>query len=351
MSNQILIRGRRKAVPGGRASHEMPSGLVLSLPLPWPGMRALIVTNLYPSERHPARGSYVRDQVDALRQLPGLDLDLFTFDSLGPPAYVRAAGAVRRRYRRTRFDIVHAHFGLNLWPALAAPGSAHGVTLHGTDLAHPRSRAITLAGLPLMDLVAPVSAELERSLPRWSVRGALAVLPCGVDVARFRSIERSEARRRLGLDEARPYLLFPANPARAEKRYDRALEVAGETRLLVLNDVDPSEVPLWVNAANAVLVTSERESFGLAVLEALACDVPVLATPVGIAPEVLAGVASTYCGVFDPPVWRARLEPLLSDPDPRVVGRAVAERYSATRMAERVYAEWQSLLSGAERRD
>ena len=191
MSNQILIRGRRKAVPGGRASHEMPSGLVLSLPLPWPGMRALIVTNLYPSERHPARGSFVRDQVDALRQLPGLDLDLFTFDSLGPPAYVRAAGAVRRRYRRTRFDIVHAHFGLNLWPALGAPGSAHGVTLHGTDLAHPRSRAITLAGLRFSDLVGVTSEALAGRIPGWARSPKhVKVLPAGVDLERFRRIER-----------------------------------------------------------------------------------------------------------------------------------------------------------------
>ncbi len=54
--------------------------------------------------------------------------------------------------------------------------------------------------------------------------------------------------------------------------------------LLALGNVPPSDVPLCVNAANAVLVPSEREGFGLGVLEALACDVPVLATPVGIAP-------------------------------------------------------------------
>jgi glycosyltransferase involved in cell wall biosynthesis len=309
-------------------------------------MRALVVTNLYPSERYPARGSFVRDQVDALRRLPGLELELFTFGSLGPAAYVRAAVEVRRRYRGTCFDIVHAHFGLNLWPALATRGEAHAVTLHGTDLAHPRSRAITLAGLPLMDLVAPVSRQLEQSLPRWSVRRRVAVLPCGVDTVRFHRIERSEARRQLGLDQAGPYLLFPANPARPEKRYDRAVEVAGETRLLVLDNVDPSQVPLWVNAVNAVLVTSERESFGLAVLEALACDVPVLATPVGIAPELLPGIDGTYCAPFDPAAWRAQLAPLLSDPDPRVAGRAAAEVYSADRMAERVYREWESLLSG-----
>lgn len=306
-------------------------------------MRALLVTNLYPSEKDPVRGTFVRDQVDALRRLPDLELELFTFQSLGPSAYAQAASTVRRRYRETTFDIVHAHFGLNAWPALAARGRAHGITLHGTDLVHPRSRAITLAALPFMDLVAPVSEPLERLLPRRLIRGELAVLPCGVDTGRFRQIERREARRELGLDEDGPYLLFPASPGRPEKRHDRAAELAGKTPLLVLDGVRPSEVPLWVNAANAVLITSERESFGLATLEALACDVPVLATPVGIAPEALAGVEGAYCGPFDMPVWRSRLEPLLADPDPRIKGRSVAERYSAQRMAERVLEAWRRL--------
>jgi glycosyltransferase involved in cell wall biosynthesis len=306
-------------------------------------MRALVVTNLYPSEHDPVRGSFVRDQVTALRQLPDLDLELFTFQSLGTSAYLGAAAAVRKRYRGTSFDVVHAHFGLNLWPALAAHGKAHAVTLHGTDLVHPRSRAITLAGLPLMDLVAPVSRELDSLLPRWARPRKRAVLPCGVDTRRFHPIDRAEARRALGLEEAGPYLLFAANPGRPEKRHDRAVEVAGDAPLLVLNGVDPSQVPLWVNAANAVLVTSERESFGLSALEALACDVPVLSTPVGIAPEALADVEGSYCGPFDPTVWREQLAPLVRDPDPRVKGRSVAEAYSAERMAERVYTEWKAL--------
>jgi glycosyltransferase involved in cell wall biosynthesis len=306
-------------------------------------MRALVVTNLYPSERDPARGSFVRDQVTALRRLSDLELELFTFDSLGASAYVQAAATVRKRYRGASFDVVHAHFGLNLWPSLAARGAAHAVTLHGTDLAHPRSRAITLAGLPFMDLVAPVSRQLEQTLPRRLRRGRLEVLPCGVDTARFQPIERGAARRALGLEEAGSYLLFAADPERAEKRYDRATQVAGDTPLLVLRGVDPSQVPLWVNAANAVLVTSERESFGLAVLEALACDVPVLATPVGIAPEALSGVEGAYCGEFDPAAWRAGLAPLLSDPDPRVEGRGIAERYSADRMAAKVLDAWRGL--------
>ena len=133
-----------------------------------------------------------------------------------------------------------------------------------------------------------------------------AVLPCGPDLGRFRPLPRAEARRQLGLDPDGRYLLFPANPERAEKRADRAAEVAAASgaELLTGGAIDPERMPLWVNAANAVLVTSDYEGFGLACVEALACDVPVLSTPVGIAPFALAGIAGTLCAPFD----AARLE-------------------------------------------
>ena len=146
--------------------------------------------------------------------------------------------------------------------------------------------------LPLIDLVAVVSAPLLAALPGSSARRA-QVLPCGVDVERFRPLARKRAREELGLDPQRPYVLFPADAARREKRHDRAqalCEAIG-IELLTLGGVAPERVPLWVNAVNAVVVPSEREGFGLAVLEALACGVPVLATPVGIHAEAIDGVA------------------------------------------------------------
>lgn len=308
-------------------------------------MRALIVTNMYPTPERPALGSFVRDQVEALRRIEGVDVEVFAFAPRGAAAYLRGAYGLRRRHRSDSFDVVHAHFGLSAWPAFAARAGARAVTLHGTDLTHPRSRAVTLAALPLLDLVAAVSEPLALEVPPRAVRGRRAVLPTGVDLHRFRPVPRPEARAALGLDPDRPYLLFPADPARAEKRYDRARQVAGDISLLALRQVPPERVPLWVNAANAVVVPSEREGFGLAVLEGLACDVPVLATPVGVAPEALEGIGGTLCGPFDAAAWRAVVQPHVAAPDPRVVGRARAERFSTDRMAARVVAAWRSLLS------
>jgi glycosyltransferase involved in cell wall biosynthesis len=325
-------------IPGGRSN-----GIRFPIRNTSPAVRALVVTNMYPSQAAPARGSFVRDQVEALARLPGVEVELFAFEPGGGSPYPRAARALRRRYRSGEFDVIHAHFGLTAWPALALRGAPHVVTLHGTDVVNPRSRLVTLAALPFVDLVAPVSSALAALLPSRLVDGRVAVLPCGVSLDRFAPMPRAEARARLGLDPEARYLLFPADPARAEKRFDRAQALAGDHRLLVLGRVSPTEVPLWVNAADAVLVTSERESFGLSVLEALACDVPVLATDVGIAPEALADVPGAYCGPYSPSAWRAALDAVLEDPDPRVAGRQVAERYSAERMAGRVLEAWRGL--------
>jgi teichuronic acid biosynthesis glycosyltransferase TuaC len=336
-------------------------------------VRALVVSNMLPDAAHPERGRFVRDQVAALRDLDGLEVEFHEFPP-GGRALARAGLDLRRRFASTgvpsrRFDVVHAHFGLTAWPALVVPARVRALTVHGTDLRHSRTRLATRAVLPLIDLLAAVSAQLAGELPGRAARRRAQVLPCGVDLERFRPLARSQARAELGLDPDRPYLLFGADPSRPEKRYDRALSLARsvDVELLALGAVDPSRVPLWINAANAVLVPSEREGFGLAVLEALACDVPVLATPVGIHPDALKDVAGTLCAPFDLARWRAALEPHLRaldrsgasaeppsqtartaaadlDGAGRVDGRTSAMRFSAGKMAERVAAAWRTAL-------
>jgi glycosyltransferase involved in cell wall biosynthesis len=308
-------------------------------------LRALVVSNMLPDATHPERGRFVRDQVSALRELDGVEVELHEF-APGARALAGAARELRQRYRRARFDVVHAHFGLTAWPSLAVRARVRALTIHGTDVRHPRTRLATAAVLPAIDLLAAASSPLVQELPSRSARRRALVLPCGVDLGRFHPLARAHARAELGLDREQPYLLFPADPARAEKRHDRAsaLAQAAGTPLLTLGSVEPERVPLWVNAANAVLVPSEREGFGLAVLEALACDVPVLATPVGVHTEALAPVAGTLCAPFELERWRSALEPHLRTPDPRVEGRASAERFSAQTLAARVADAWRGAL-------
>src|SRR4029453_4939723 len=103
------------------------------------------------------------------------------------------------------------------------------------------------------------------------------------------------------------FLLFPSDPVRRAKRPDRARELAdaGGAQLLSLGRVGPPQVPYTRTPAGAVVVPSDHEGFGLAVLEALACDVPVLATPVGNHRAALDGVAGTLCAAYDRERWTA----------------------------------------------
>jgi glycosyltransferase involved in cell wall biosynthesis len=219
------------------------------------------------------------------------------------------------------------------------------VTLHGNDLLVRRSRAVTRAALPFTALTAAVSREFSRNLPGAGRTRRVAVLPVGIDIGRFKPIPRADARARLGLDAEGPYLLFPHDPSRPLKRHDRALAAAGGVPVLSLGGVAAEDVPYWINAANAVLVPSQEEAFGLAAIEALACGVPVLATPVGIHPVVLRGIAGAYCAPWDVDAWRAALQPHLAAADPRVDGRERAELFSADAMAARVVEAWRQLLS------
>jgi teichuronic acid biosynthesis glycosyltransferase TuaC len=313
-------------------------------------VRVLIVTNFVPDAGAPQRGRWVRDQIDELERC-GVEAVRFEFPP-GRNEYLPATRRLRRLLRRERFDLVHAHYGLVGWCARLAGARPLLVSFHGTDVRHwlvgPLSRRLVWR----VDLVAAVSRALfdpEDSRPGLPHVPGSVVLPCGPDLRRFRPRSRTEARRELGLEPGGRYFFFPANPARPEKRHDRAAELAAacEAELLTGGSIEPERMPLWVNAANAVLVTSDYEGFGLAAIEALACDVPVLSTPVGAAPYALHGVRGTLCAPFELERWRAAAEPLLDSADPRVAGSARAATLSAARMATRTLEAYRTVLGSA----
>jgi teichuronic acid biosynthesis glycosyltransferase TuaC len=312
-------------------------------------MRVLVVTNLVPDESAPQRGRWVRDQVAEVRAR-GVEVEEFGFPR-GRSNYLPATRRLRALLRRERYDLVHAHYGLAGWVARAAGARPLLVTFHGTDVRHPIVGPLSRRLAWRADLVAAVSRALyaeEDGRPGLPAVPGSAVLPCGPELGRFSRSPRAAARAALGLEPEGRYLLFPANPARAEKRHDRAAALAEATgaTLLTGGSIEPEAMTTWMNAADAVLVTSDYEGFGMAAIEALACDVPVLSTPVGVAPYLLAGIEGCLCAPFDVDLWAAVARPHLDAEDPRVAGADRAATLAAGPMAERVIEVYGQMTGG-----
>ncbi len=144
------------------------------------------------------------------------------------------------------------------------------------------------------------SVEMELALPP-RVRAKNTVIPNGVNLRVFRPIDRHEARRTLGWDPEAPVALFVARPDEVRKRFwlaqaavDDARAEFPDARLEVAAGVEPDRVPVLMGAADCLIHPSSSEGSPNVVKEALMCNLPVVATPVGDIPELLDGVSPSF---------------------------------------------------------
>ena len=324
-------------VPTLRRARHTPAHSTPAAFLRCGGVRALIVSNMWPTPERPALGTFVVDQVEALRRLGSVDVEVATF----PPGGYHYLTALPGLARRRGYDVVHAHFGLTALPALAAGGALRGVTLHGTDLIAPKSRRVTLAALPRYDLVAVPSGWALSLLPEPHASRA-RVLPTGVDLHTFTPIDRREARTALGLDPGEPFALFPYDPARAVKRHDLAVQAAGAHPLRTLGNEPRDRMRLWLSAASIVICPADWETFGMAAVEAVACGTAVLATRTGVHPEVLDPLTWATCADFSDDTWSTAVTHAITSDVQHSEGIAHARPWSSDVMAERLVQAWRS---------
>jgi glycosyltransferase involved in cell wall biosynthesis len=128
------------------------------------------------------------------------------------------------------------------------------------------------------------------------------IIPEGIDANMFTPMPMQEAKRRLGWDEAKQYILFFDNGKRV-KNAAFAVQVMQEVQKLFphatmvrVQNVSHQQLPLYYNAAHALLLPSLHEGSNNSLKEALACNCPVVASAVGDAEERLAGVS--HCVVI-----------------------------------------------------
>jgi teichuronic acid biosynthesis glycosyltransferase TuaC len=382
-------------------------------------MRVLFLVPGYPTAKSPADGIFHKTQAEALARA-GAEVEVVGPIPWVPPGFSRMGSRWRRyaqtpaesrengiRVARHRYlevprgnywaaphrsyarlarraasaapDVVHAHFAYPAGLAAASLarwwGCASALTLHGGDVnVYPNVNRLAAArfrravtGASLLFAVAESLAETTEAI---SGRRP-AVLPIGIDLRRFGSTRRSDARAALGLPPDGTLLLFVGRLTveKGVRELLAAIAVLGRrdvrgvfvgegplraeaeaSGLGTTTGVQPADrVPLFMAAADALVLPSYTEGMPTVLIEAGAAGLPVAATTVGGIPHLLgsdrgllfepkspgAAASAIRAMLEDAPAARARAERLREivrkDYDADVNARALLALYREAR--------------------
>jgi N-acetyl-alpha-D-glucosaminyl L-malate synthase BshA len=287
------------------------------------------------------------------------------------PQYVLSvANKVVQVSRAFTLDVIHAHYAVphataarlaqQVLGATGAPTPKVVTTLHGTDItlvgSDPSFSEIVAFSIEQSDGVTAVSQSLRDATRReLGVRRDIAVIPNFLDCAAYRRRNLPGLRQRFVHDDGSKLVMHMSN-FRPVKRIETVMRVFAliarrvKSRLVLVGDgpdlgtayrlshelgiaslVDAvgeqeAVVPL-LSAADVFLLPSAQESFGLAALEAMSCEVPVVASRVGGLPEV---IEDGVTGFLHPPddvegMAESAVRVLTDDTLSRQIGLAASE--------------------------
>jgi teichuronic acid biosynthesis glycosyltransferase TuaC len=312
-------------------------------------MNVVCVTNMYPTTAEPGLGVFVQGLVASLRRL-GAHVAVVPFDGRSDKrAYARAARVVRRIVREHRVDVVHAHYGLTGLVALSQRQAPVVTTFHGSEVGYVRWQ-VPISWVVARRCQVPVFVNADAA-HRLGLPDA-PVICAGVDTDMFSPVERAQARRALGWDAGRTYVLFPGGRDSLVKRadlFDAAVARAQRHRPdlvpVVLAGHRRADVPAVMNAVDVTLMTSDSDGAPVTIKESLACATPVVSVPVGDVPTVLMGLPGCTIAPRDPEALaHGVLAALEADRAPAL--RARAEEFSEGRMAQRTLALYEAVVGG-----
>ncbi len=286
-------------------------------------------------------------------------------------------------------DLVHVH---NAFSDTVAAVRAYGrdfplvSTVHGSDvnlfIDRPDVGGMILRALNKTRLVICVSRSLETTLLNHGMTAPTKVIPNGLDTSIFTPSDKRTAAADLGLDPDRPRILYAGNflpwkgiehlvravPAVLRLRPDcevvllgarpdgsdstRYHELAGSLgvshAVRVKKWVPASDLPRWINAADAFCLPSLKEGFGIVAAQALACGKPVVATRSG-GPE---DIVTEGLGMIVPPGDHEALADALAKvlsgeglSSPDAIAASARERFSYNTVINSILAAYDRIVS------
>jgi teichuronic acid biosynthesis glycosyltransferase TuaC len=197
---------------------------------------------------------------------------------------------------------------------------------------------------PWVDKIIVKSKNLEEKV---YLKKKVQVIPNGVNFDRFKPMDQTECRERLGLPLQEKLLLFlgdPSDPRKNITLLNRAVELMDMKgkRILAPYPVDHDLVPDYLNAADVFVLTSRLEGSPNVVKEAMACNCPVVGTDVGDVREVIKDTQGCYVTSFDAADTVEKLK-LALDFGKRTTGRQNVEHLGENRIAEKIVKLYEGL--------
>ncbi len=300
-----------------------------------------------------------------------------------PPYALALASKMAEVAESARLDLLHVHYAIPhsvsayLAQAITGRKLPFITTLHGTDItlvgADRSYLPITRFSIAASDGVTAISRYLrDRTLREFDLQKEIDVIPNFVNCSRYRRRPLPELRRRFAADSEA--VISHLSNFRPVKRVEDALRIfariaAGHPgRLLMIGDGPDragaehlarqlgigdrvyflgkqERIEEYLSISDLLLLPSQLESFGLAALEAMAHQVPPIATRVGGVPEVVEdGVSGGLFEVGDVEgMAAAALELLHSPARLRQMGEAARTRVEKNFCARDIIPRYEAL--------
>ena len=284
-------------------------------------IKALVLTNMYPSSRYPAWGTFIADQVKSLQSSVSVTVVQQTRkSSIGIFLFLIKSMWSCLTYN---YDIIHAHYGFHsaIIPLLLKR-SPIVVSFHGSDaLIEPKRNRIydflQRWVVKHATCIVAVGEHLKTHLinEMGANRERIIVIPCGVDTDQFILRDKMAVRKKLNLNDKSKIVLFIGRQTQA-KGVDLLRNAASqfpEVQFYFIGEygirwtaanctfvgvIPHSIIHDWINAADILVLPSLSEGTPVTVLESLASETPVVCTNVGSCPSL---VSEGVTGLLIPP--------------------------------------------------